>query len=62
MSDEQPDLTEAAMNAARRASVHLVRAGRELWNAAAVALEEITKAFEDEDEGDRPHHVPVEEE
>lgn len=62
MSDEQPDISEAAMNAARRASIHLVRAGKEIWNAAAVALEELTKAFEEEDEEDRPHHVPVEDE
>ena len=62
MSDDERDVPEALTRAAQKASIHLARAAKELWRGAAVFVDEITKAFEEEDEEGGAQRVPVEDE
>jgi hypothetical protein len=49
MSDERPDVTEAALAGLKAASVHVLRAGQELVSAALAFVDELGDAFGDED-------------
>jgi len=64
MSDDDPDMAEAVTRAAQMASIHVARAARELWRGAAVFVEEISKAFDDDGDDDAggAEKVPVEDE
>ena len=62
MSDDERDMSEALTAAAQKASVHLARAAKELWRGAAVFVEEISKAFDDDDDEGGAERVPVEDE
>lgn len=74
MSDDRPDVTEAALAGLKAASVHVLRAGQELVSAALAFVDELGDAFGDEDDlyedrhdEDRsneepdngPQHIPV---
>lgn len=73
MSDDRPDVTEAALAGLKAASVHVMRAGQELVSAALAFVDELGDAFGDDDDGaetppeeageepgDGPEHIPVE--
>lgn len=63
MNDEEQDLSEAVASAAQRASIHFARAAKELWRGAVVFVEEISKAFDqDDDEEGGAERVPVDDE
>lgn len=62
MSDDDKDVSEALSNAAQKASIHLARAAKELWRGATVFVEEIAKAFDNDDDESGAERVPVEDE
>jgi hypothetical protein len=74
MSDERPDVTEAALAGLKAASVHVLRAGQELVSAALAFVDELGDAFgedpdlhedrsnedrSNEEPGNGPQHIPV---
>ena len=56
-----PDFAEAARAGARRAGIHMVKAGYEVLAGVSAFLEELRKATGegDEDEGTGRHRIPL---
>ena len=63
MTDDGPDLSDAARVGARRAAIHLVKAGYEVLAGVSAFLEELRKATSEEGDGggepDRPQRIPL---
>ena len=60
-----PDFAEAARLGARRAGIHMVKAGYEVLAGVSAFLEELRKATGDESEEDAatgPHRIPLDDE
>ena len=60
MTDVGPDYGAAARAGARRAGIHVVKAGYELLAGLSAFLEELRKATaEGDEEAAGPHRIPV---
>ena len=62
---DAPDFSAAAKAGARRAGIHMVKAGYEVLAGVSAFLEELRKAAGDEvdaDESDRPQRIPLDDE